>query len=143
MTSITRRMRTSISPPLPPIDDIRSAITLAIYSLLIAFGAQQFPAGEAYQFVGFTRAVNGTHQCGRVIESPPVFRLAEPDAHWRECDEQQVEKGAHSRDQRDEQDTLDDDCCHISDNRNDPGRRMVSAGMGARGEPRLAVARRG
>jgi hypothetical protein len=52
--------------------------------------------------------MNGTHQLGRVVEPPPILRLANPDADWCER-EDQVEEGAHCRDQRDEQDTLDDD----------------------------------
>src|SRR4051812_43711417 len=56
--------------------------------------------------------MNRTHQFSRAVDSPPVACLAEPDAHWCEVQQDQAEEGAHCRDQRDEQDTLDDDCSH-------------------------------
>jgi hypothetical protein len=94
-------------------DDRRSPIELAIESLLIAIGAQHVPAGEANQFVGRTRTVNGTHQLGRVVEPPPISGLAKPDTDWCERHENHVEEGAHCRDQHDEQDTLEDDFRHM------------------------------
>src|SRR5690348_8867376 len=94
-------------------DERRSPSELAMYSLLVTIGAQHIPAGEAYQVRVGARSVNGAHQLGRAINSPPVPRLSEPNAGWREIQHHQVEKGAHSRDQRDEQDTLYDDFCHM------------------------------
>ena len=58
-------------------DDRRSPIELPMESLLIAIGAQQFPAGEAYQIVGWARSMNRTHQLGRAVEPPPVLRSGE------------------------------------------------------------------
>jgi hypothetical protein len=54
-----------------------------------------------------------THQLGRAVESHPVLPLAKPNAYWREIHEYQVEEGAYRREQRDKQETLDDDLCHI------------------------------
>ena len=56
--------------------------------------------------------MNGARQLGRVVEPPPIERLATPDARWREVHEDQVEEGAHCHEKRGEQDTLDDDCGH-------------------------------
>src|SRR5438876_10104426 len=78
----------------PPIDEKRSLIELGIEVLLIAIGAQQFPAGEAYQIRGCARPVNRAHQFGRAIDSTPVPRLADPNANWCELHHHQVGKGA-------------------------------------------------
>src|SRR6185295_1167026 len=98
----------SLPPFLSPncIDVRRSPIELPIECLLIAIGAQQFPAGEAYQVRCRVRPMNGAHQLGRAVDLPPVPRLAEPNTHWCEIHDQEVKKGADCRDQRDEQDTL-------------------------------------
>jgi hypothetical protein len=56
--------------------------------------------------------VNGAHQFRRVVEPPPIARLAKPDADWCEVHEDQVAEGAHGRDQRDEQDALENDFWH-------------------------------
>ena len=49
----------------------------------------------------------GHTRSAALIESPPVPRLAMSNTDWCEVHDHQVEKGAHGRDQRDEQDTLD------------------------------------
>src|SRR5438093_9944678 len=97
---ITPKIRRSLRPSSPPPpfspncnDDSRSLIELPMESLLVAIGAHDVPAGEAYQIRGGARAVNRTHQVGRAIDSPPVARLAEPDAHWCEMQYDDVEEG--------------------------------------------------
>jgi hypothetical protein len=57
--------------------------------------------------------MNGAHQVGRAIDSPPVPRLAEPNTDRCEVENHQVEEGAHCRDKRDEQDTLENDFAHM------------------------------
>ena len=59
--------------------------------------------------------MNGAHQCR------PRGRFASGFCAWRsrtptgvKYDDDQVEEGAHCRDQRDEQDTLEDDFGHMS-----------------------------
>jgi hypothetical protein len=58
---------------------------------------------------------------GRAYYSPPVERLPEPDAHWCEFREQKCDEGATRRDQRGEENTLQDYGVHIlSDNYDNP-----------------------
>jgi Asp-tRNA(Asn)/Glu-tRNA(Gln) amidotransferase A subunit family amidase len=49
-----------------------------------------------------------------VVEPPPISGLAKPDADWCEGHDDQVEEGAHCRDQHDEEDTLENDCWHMA-----------------------------
>lgn len=56
--------------------------------------------------------MNGAHQFGRVVELPPIPSLAKPDSDWCEEKNHEVKEGAHSRDERDEEDTLEYDCWH-------------------------------
>src|SRR5439155_11359729 len=93
------RMPRSPGVRLKPIASRRSPtlVPLTMDSLLVAIGAQQFPAGEAHQVRFFARPVDWALQLRRAIDLPPVLHLAEPDAHRRKRDEHEIEKGGSRR----------------------------------------------
>src|SRR6266487_811987 len=82
----------SLLEPLKPIASSRSPtlVPLTMDGLLVAIGAQQFPAGEAHQVRFFARPVDWAIQLRRAIDLPPVLRLAEPDADRREPNEHEI-----------------------------------------------------
>src|SRR5438067_12581758 len=81
-------MRRIFGPILPapltganPTSSSRSLSVLVMDCLLVAIGAHQSPAGEAYQIRCGARPVNGAHQLRRAIDPPPIERLPDGDAH--------------------------------------------------------------
>src|SRR5215212_425873 len=115
VAAITMRL-TFCRPPMSGskrIAPIRSDIVLAIDDLLVAVRAHLLSAREAYQLVFGAAAMNRAHQLGRALDALAILRLAEPDARWREVNDQPIKKGATRRDQRDEKHPFHYDGTHV------------------------------
>src|SRR5438132_1578469 len=115
MAAMRRIFGPSFAPLLSgenPTSSSRSVIVLVMNRLLVAIGAHHCPAGEAYQIGGRARPVNRAHQLSRAIDSPPIERLLNADAHWCVVEDHDEKEGGHRRDQRDEQHAIDENGSH-------------------------------
>src|SRR5512133_154399 len=101
-------------PLLPPrIAPRRSLIVeLSIHGLLVARGAHPLARRQANQLAFRVWTVDRAGRFRRAVDAPPVVRLPDSPPDRGEVQHHPVEEGARRRDQRDEENALENDFGH-------------------------------
>src|SRR5215217_3890226 len=115
---MTPTMRLRRAPPFAPrllskprISPRRSPIELAMYVLLVASRTHQATIGEADQVVLVLESMSWACRRGSPVDDLPVLPLPETAPDGGGLDPQ-ANEDADRRQQRDEQDALENDCAH-------------------------------